>query len=336
MKPRLFQLASVLLVLSACASPLPKAPPLFVNSMKTSVLATNQRFVVVRTGENETFSSLAQTYLGSADRGEEIADFNQMTALSSGQVVAIPQYRTRIPGLSRQGVQTIPILCYHRFGNGGGKMSVSAEAFAAQLAYLRQNHYTVVALDNLLEFLEGKRTLPDRSVVITIDDGYRSTFEIAYPLLKKFAFPATVFLYTDFVGASDALSWPQMKEMVDSGFILIQPHTKTHTNLAVQYAHETPEAYLKRIESEIDQSGDLISQRLGVKSSIFAYPYGDTNEKVVQLLQRNHYALAVTVQAGTNTPFAPPYMLKRTMVYGDQDIQEFSKALVIFREFSSN
>ena len=56
-------------------------------------------------------------------------------------------------------------------------------------------------------------------MAITIDDGYRSTYEIAYPVLRKHGFPATVFLYTDFVGAADALTWPQMKEMAASGLI---------------------------------------------------------------------------------------------------------------------
>ncbi len=55
--------------------------------------------------------------------------------------------------------------------------------------------------------------------MITIDDGYRSSYEIAYPILKKFGFPATVFLYTDFVGASDAMTWAQMKEMTASGLV---------------------------------------------------------------------------------------------------------------------
>ncbi|MEK6748858.1 MAG: polysaccharide deacetylase family protein [Pseudomonadota bacterium] len=323
-------------LLAACASPKPKDEALFSSAGAGKIVANNSRFIVIRTGPKDTFSSLAQTHLGDIERGGEIAEFNRLSVIQPGQIVAIPLFRTRVPGVSNQAIQTVPILCYHRFGSGGGKMSVSAESFEAQLAYLSQNNYRVIPLDNLVDFLAEKRDLPLRAVVLTIDDGYRSTFEIAYPLLKKYAFPATVFLYTDFVGAHDALTWPQMRAMVDSGLIMIQPHTKTHANLAVQYTNESTDAYNRRIENEIDQSGDIITQSLGIKSTIFAYPYGDTNEKVIQSLQRNHYALGVTVQAGTNTPFAPPYMLKRTMIYGDQDLQEFAKALLISREVNNH
>ena len=73
-------------------------------------------------------------------------------------------------------------------------------------------------------------------MVITIDDGYRSTYEVAFPVLKRHSFPATVFLYSDFVGAGDALTWAQMKEMTQSGLIDIQPHSKSHANLTLKLA----------------------------------------------------------------------------------------------------
>ena len=85
------------------------------------------------------------------------------------------------------------------------------------MEYLARNGYRVIPLAQLARFLDGKEPLPRKSVVITIDDGYRSTYEIAYPILKKYGFPATVFLYSDFVGAADAMTWAQMKEMVALG-----------------------------------------------------------------------------------------------------------------------
>ncbi len=93
------------------------------------------------------------------------------------------------------------ILMYHRFGEGAGK--VSAREFETHLEYLK-NHHRVLSLSETVEFLQTGKTLPPNSVVITIDDGYRDAYEIAFPLLKKFDFEATVYAITDF---SDGKCW---------------------------------------------------------------------------------------------------------------------------------
>jgi peptidoglycan/xylan/chitin deacetylase (PgdA/CDA1 family) len=84
------------------------------------------------------------------------------------------------------------------------------------MEYLAQNGYRVITMKQLERFLEGKEPLPKKTVVITIDDGYRATYQVAFPILKKYGFPATVYLYSDFVGAADAMTWAQMQEMVRS------------------------------------------------------------------------------------------------------------------------
>ncbi len=93
------------------------------------------------------------------------------------------------------------ILMYHRFGEGAGK--VSAREFESHLEYLK-NHHRVLALSETVEFLQTEKTLPPNSVVITIDDGYRDAYEIAFPLLKKFDFAATIYAITNF---SDGKCW---------------------------------------------------------------------------------------------------------------------------------
>ena len=90
--------------------------------------------------------------------------------------------RVRNPtGVHANGYQTVPILCYHRFGNRWGKLAVTPAAFEAQMEYLARNGYSVISLKQLARFLDGKEALPPKSVVITIDDGYRSTYDIAFP-----------------------------------------------------------------------------------------------------------------------------------------------------------
>src|SRR5581483_8586039 len=130
----------------------------------------------------------------------------------------------------------------------------------------------VIPMQKLRAFLDAKEPLPKNTVVITIDDGYRSTYEVAYPVLRKYGFPATVFLYSDFVGASDALTWPQMKEMIGSGLIEIQPHSKTHANLSQRLAGETDAAYRERIRREVEVPVNVIKERLDTTSVTYAYP----------------------------------------------------------------
>ena len=87
----------------------------------------------------------------------------------------VPLKAVNRPGVYADEYQTVPILSYHRFGPGGGKMVISPASFAAQLDWLARNDYRVIPLSQLVGYLAGKEMLPRRAVVITIDDGYEST-----------------------------------------------------------------------------------------------------------------------------------------------------------------
>jgi hypothetical protein len=157
------------------------------------VLGRDNDYVIVSVRAGETMASLAERYLGDAGKAWWIAQFNNATTLRDGQIVVIPLRQRNPIGVFANGYQTVPILCYHRFGVKTSKLNVTPAAFEQQMEWLARNGYTVVTFARLARFLEGKEALPPKSVVITIDDGYRSSYEIAYPILKKFGFPATVF-----------------------------------------------------------------------------------------------------------------------------------------------
>jgi peptidoglycan/xylan/chitin deacetylase (PgdA/CDA1 family) len=296
------------------------------------VIAKDEHFVIYEPGRGDTLRSLAREYLGDEERYWEIADFNRVTHAELDQALVIPLKPGNHLGVTSGGYQTVPILAYHRFGEQVSKMEVTPAAFAAQLDYLAGNDYRVVRLRDLEDFLAGKRPLPNRAVVITIDDGYASTYEYAFPLLKQHGFPATVFLYTDFVGARDALTWRQMSEMVSSGLIDIQAHSKTHANLAYRLPGESYERYRERLDAEARVPRDLLERKLAVKIEAFAYPYGDASEILIERLTKRDYRLAVTVDAGANAFFADPLLLHRSMVLGDQDLETFKAKLRVFRE----
>lgn len=295
------------------------------------VLGQSGEFVILRAGPADTLASLAARYLGDPQRWWVIADFNRTRRVSPGQEVVIPLGPLNPPGVRTDGYQTVPILCYHRFGDEQARMVVSAEAFEAQMRYLAENDYRVVPLAALADFLEGKSPLPERAVVLTMDDGYRSNYQLAFPILKRYRFPATIFVYTDFVGARAALAWPQMREMIDSGLVDIQPHSKAHSNLAYPGVSEDPDAFRERVAAEISVPTELLRRNLGVALHTFAYPYGDAGELAMAELRGAGYRMAATVQSGGNPFYAYPYLLRRTMVYGEDDLAAFRRKLDVFR-----
>jgi peptidoglycan/xylan/chitin deacetylase (PgdA/CDA1 family) len=294
------------------------------------VIGRDDDFAIVVARKGDDLAILAERYLGDRSKSWWIGEFNGINEVRPGSTVVIPLRPHNRLGVYANGFQTVPILCYHRFGNKFSKLAVTAAAFDAQMDFLARNGYHVIPLSRINAFLEGKEPLPRKSVIITIDDGYRSTYETAFPILKKYGFPATVFLYSDFVGASDALNWAQMKEMLASKLIEIQPHSKTHANLTLRLAGESDAKYRERARQEVDTPIGIIQDRLALASYTYAYPYGDVNDTVLEQLKRQGILMGVTVTPGGNGFFAYPYMLRRNMVFGNDDLEAFKSKLVTF------
>lgn len=336
---RVLRVAAALAVgwLAGCASAPPPSVPAPATEVRSGngngdVLGRSDRFVIYQPDNDDTLRSIAGQFLGSPDRDWVIGDFNRLSRPVAGQPLVIPLAPINQIGVQGDRYQTVPILCYHRFGGASSKMSVSSENFAAQLDWLARNDYRVIPLSQLLGFLQGREALPKRSVVITMDDGYESVHRHALPQLRKHGFPATLFVYTDFIGAGDGLSWNQLAELQASGLVDIQAHSKSHRNLIERTTGETDERYRQSIDAEVRVPRELIERRLPQHQvRHFAFPYGDANESVLDALSRQQYQLAVTVYPGGNAFFATPYMLRRTMIFGDIDIEAFKAKLQISR-----
>jgi peptidoglycan/xylan/chitin deacetylase (PgdA/CDA1 family) len=293
-------------------------------------------FVVLVTEKGDTSRSLARTFLGSEAKYWQIEEFNHVSKIKPGQTITIPLNNYNPVGVDSKGYQKVPVLCYHRFDDHHVKLSVGAKKLREQMQYLKDNGYHVIRLRQLIGYLNREHGLPKKSVVITIDDGYRTTYETAFPILKEFNFPATVFLYTDFMGGRDALNWKQIKNMQASGLIDFQPHSKSHPNMSIKMPDETDEAYEARIQQEIKNPSSKIERILHAQLHTFAYPYGDTNDFVIDKLIENDYMLGVTVQPGGNGAFAYPYMLRRTMIFGDFTEADFAEALETYEQVARN
>lgn len=305
------------------------SPPVIAPGLapEDPVLARDKEFVVVVVQPGEDLGKLAERWLGDRAHRARIAEFNQIDEARAGQAVAIPLKNRNPFGVKPSGANAITILCYHRFGPRASSLTVTPAAFEAQMAYLAKNGYTVLPLSRLPALLEGREPIPRKAVVITIDDGYRSTYDVAYPVLKRHRFPATVFLYSDFVGAPDALTWAQMKEMAASGLVDVQPHSKTHANLTRRLGDESESRYRERTRREVEAPVDAIRANLGTASVAFAYPYGDVNDTVMSELRAKGVKLGMTVTPGGNAFFSPAHMLRRTMIFGGDDLDAFRAKL---------
>ncbi|MEY4752336.1 MAG: hypothetical protein RJA44_11 [Pseudomonadota bacterium] len=296
------------------------------------VLARNERLLLYRSRGDESHADLAAHFLGDPAQAWQIVELNQAERPMAGETLLVPLQPWNPVGISAQGLRQITILCYHRFAPAGAratsKMMVPASNFAAQLEWLARNDYRVLKLADLEAVLDGRQPVPPRAVVITIDDGYESVHRHAFPLLKQYGVPATVFLYSDFVGAADALSWAQMQEMRDSGLVEIQAHSKSHANLSQRLEGESDERYRQRLDLELSTVRTLIERRLpGQQVRHFAFPFGDANVRVIEALTRQQYALGLSVQAGGTAFHAQPLYLRRTMIYGDHDLDAFRTRL---------
>ncbi|MFC1591291.1 polysaccharide deacetylase family protein [Thermodesulfobacteriota bacterium] len=312
--------AAAIVMLSGCAL---LAPPHMYND-----------FMVIKAKPWDSFSSLARKYLRDPSQGWIIAEFNDLESLSSGRDIVIPLKPYNRGGLTKSSYQTVPVLAYHRFAHtASSKTIVSKAAFEQQMRFLKESGYRVISVGQLIRFLEFNDQLPDRSVVITVDDGWSSFYEIAYPILQKYGFTATIFLYTDFVGGGKGLSWEQIRELDKNGYD-IQCHTKSHRSLTKLKEGKSFPDYLKLVEREIIEPKLLISRKIGKQCRYLAYPFGDMNPLILALLQKHGYRAAFTVNRGSNPFFTNRYMINRCVIYGNYDLKKFKRNLAVLKKSS--
>ncbi|MEO1310968.1 MAG: polysaccharide deacetylase family protein [Pseudomonadota bacterium] len=291
------------------------------------VVTRTDEAVVVKASRGADAEKLAKRFLGDRREAWRIADFNG--PIRPGDHVLIPLGDWRPTGVRTDAYQVVPVLAYHRFEMTGPckGMVVCAGEFARQLDYLEREGYHVVPLSDLAAFLKGERQLPQKAVVLTIDDGWRSTAEIAEPILRERAYPATLFLYTDFVGASAAIDWATARNLDRGGIIDVQSHSKTHADLTQRRNGETSAAYAKRVEGEMKTPADALTKNLGAAPFAFSYPYGATDQAISEAAEAAGYDIALTVRRGPNPAFAHPFVLRRTMIYGEDDLPTFARRL---------
>src|SRR4029453_4010689 len=201
-----------------------------------------------------------------------------------------------------QTAQTI-IFCYHllvdkvRYPG----TEITPAAFEAQMKELKDKGITVISMQDLLAWKRGEKNIPPRCAVITFDDGWKSQYEVAWPILKKFGYPVTLFLYTEGVrggalGGGEAITWEQLADMRDNG-VDIQAHTVMVIEPGGKRTRKklTGADYEKWVQNEVVGCKELLEQRLGIKVNCFAVPFGNYNEHVKELARNPGYKAVFTV-----------------------------------------
>ena len=291
-------------------------------------------FLMVEAQADDNLSTLAAKYLADSSKDWAIADLNGITSLDPGQAVIIPLKPLNLGGLELNGYQTVPVLRYRRFSKAAGtKTRVSEADFNAQMNYLKTNGYRVITMDQFMRFLNFQDPIPAKAVVITIDSGWRSTRDIALPILKKHRFPATLFVATDLIGQRGALTWKDVRYLDKNG-IDIQCLTKSYRDLSALRKDETLKAYWQNMEKELSHSKALIQRYLSKECKYLAYPYGANNKLVIALTKKYGFQAAFTLKNDSNPFFANNYLLGRSTIYGDGGLKQFKSKLIVSKTWN--
>ena len=198
----------------------------------------------------------------------------------------------------------IPILGYHRVGpfKGDHVPTVSAEAFERQLWWMARWRYRVVGLDEVVAALDRGTSMPRRTTVITFDDGYEETCTVAWPLLKRFGFPATVFVTPGEVGLPGFATWEQIQAMGQEG-MTIGSHTMHHSYL--------PLVPLEQLPEELAGSRQVIEERLRRPVQFLSYPIGGFTPDAQQAARQAGYLAACTTNRAVSQAALDRYALRR-------------------------
>jgi peptidoglycan/xylan/chitin deacetylase (PgdA/CDA1 family) len=222
------------------------------------------------------------------------------------------------------------ILCYHIVESPQDpRMEVSRDVFRQQMRYLAMTGYTVIPLRDLYDYASGKRaSLPKNSVVITIDDGWRSTYTEVYPEMKRRGFPFTVFIYPKIIGQTTyAMTWKQIKEMADAG-VDIQSHTFSHGFLSRRRHPEVNDRdYAAWLERELKESKRVLQKETGRQINFLAYPYGDYDRRVRENVARAGYEAGLTCEYGRVRRGSDPMRMKRVAIEKSMDFATFRRLL---------
>lgn len=213
--------------------------------------------------------------------------------------------------------QQLPVLMYHIIGKSKGSTHiVSYGEFCSQMAWLFNNGYTTPSEGEINSFINGKRILPKKSVVLTFDDGYKQCITNVLPILKKYNFSAFMFIVVDRIGSNKYLNIADIKKLYYN-HIYIGSHTLNHLNLT--------KLNNTQLCNEIYFSKYKLESSLGFPVKYFSYPFGKYNKKIISIVNLSNYRLSFTTKSGMISKGDNNLLLKRIEVHPWDNLNRFKR-----------
>lgn len=218
----------------------------------------------------------------------------------------------------------VPVICYHSIGEdptGRSPIIISPAKFREHMQFIKNSGYTTLTMSELYNYIANNKPIPEKSVVITFDDGYEDNYINAYPVLKELNMKATIFVISSYIDRETYLSRDHVKELSDNG-IEIESHTKSHLRLGeLSYDDQLKELKESKYELEQITGKEIVS---------IAYPEGIYNEDTKKLAEECGYKMAFTIKRGYADRDDNKYELNRICVdytYGTGSVDNVLKNL---------
>jgi peptidoglycan/xylan/chitin deacetylase (PgdA/CDA1 family) len=220
------------------------------------------------------------------------------------------------------------VFIYHRFNDSRyPSTNISSDAFHAQLELLQQQSFAVLTLGQVIERMRRGLSLPQRCAVITVDDAYHSFLTDGWPLLKRYGYPATLFVSTDSVGGNDYLSWQELETLQEEG-VEIGNHSASHDYLLDRAPLTSGPDWSASVRSDLRRSQKAFEDHLNMSPQLFAYPYGEFSPELAELVKGAGFVAAFGQQSGVVTAEQDFYRLPRFPVGGEHSsLDEFRSKL---------
>ena len=227
----------------------------------------------------------------------------------------------------------IPVLLYHeivRTDKEPGETVIPFEKFAAQMQYLHDHDYTAISMTDLINFMQGGE-VPERAVVLTFDDGWKSALN-AVPVLRQYGFKASFWIITEKGIGWDYMEWTDIVALDRDSLFDVGCHSATHPwdpedNIVTWLDGDNPGKSEADVEHELVDSKRTLEARLGRAVPYFAWPCGWYTDSLIVLAQNAGYSALLTAEEGLNHAGDDVYRIRRTFIDGACDFSAFVSAL---------
>ncbi|EMJ91586.1 polysaccharide deacetylase [Leptospira kirschneri str. JB] len=231
----------------------------------------------------------------------------------------------------------IPVLIYHEIvihsAKEPGETVITLEKFEEQMKYLFSQGYNPITMKDLLLYIEQGKVLPDKSIVLNFDDGWKNVLN-AVPILNRYSFPASFWIIAGpkGIGNGEYLEWSDIQELAKNPRFEIGSHTYSHPwnpkdNLVTWVDNRVPGKSEKDALFELKESKKILESKLGISIDYLAWPCGWYNDKLIQLAQQSGYKSILTTEDRANLPGENPFKIKRVFIDGKCGLTSFIEQL---------